>query len=243
MKQFAFAFALVVLAGPAVAATDLSTPGTPGGPIIVPDLEVCFSQPMTAAMSAVSSEVITATNLVSAVANDFTFATDRKIIHARWWGQYYNYSANMPDARTFNLFWYYGFGNCTAFPEPPFCTFVVPNNAGEALVVAPAVFEYNVDLNLDCCFGAGYQFWFVAQCGPHRELTGAGQWGRKGTSPVLGCESMFRSAYFGFPNWIPMSQIVPPSQYADASQEFTCGDCGVTPTDATTWGTIKTLYQ
>lgn len=239
MKQFAFALALVVLAGPVLAATDLSTPGTPGGPIIVPDLELCASQPMLGTATAVSSEVTP--TLESRVANDFTFSSARKIIHARWWGQYYNYSANMPDARTFNLFWYYGLQTCAAFPEPPFCTYVVPNNAGETLVAGtPSQFVYNVDLNLDCCFQGSTQFWFVAQCGLHRELAGAGQWGRKGC-PIVACESMIRSVYFGIPNWTPLSALGIANY--DASQEFDCGDCGVTPTDATTWGTIKTLYQ
>jgi hypothetical protein len=242
MKKFVLALALVsIAAGSALAVTELSTPGTPGGPVIPPNREVCWSQPMNDAMTAVSSEYISASGLESRVANDFSFTADRAIGHATWWGQYYNYSSNMPDAATFNLFWYDD-PNFNCVPTELYCTYVVPNNAGETLVVPPDRFVYNVDLNLpDCCYLADLLYWFVAQCGDHRSLPGAGQWGRKGADGIMLCESVIWSPYFGINVWTPLSALGI-SNY-DASQEFNCVDCGISPTEETTWGAIKTLYR
>jgi hypothetical protein len=241
MKKFAFAVALAAIAASsALAAIDLSAPGMPG-PNGVPNREVCWSQPYNSTATAVSSEFISASGLESRVANDFSFTTDRKIGHANWWGQYYNYSSNMPDAATFNLFWYTD-PQMSCSPGELFCVFTVPNNAGETVVVAPATFSYGVDFaNLDCCFAANALYWFVVQCGDHRSLPGAGQWGRKGADAIVLCESMIWSPYFGIPTWTPLSALGIANW--DASQEFNCIDCGPVPTENTTWGAIKTLYR
>ncbi len=43
------------------------------------------------------------------------------------------------------------------------------------------------------------------------------QSGRLASGGVVGCETMFRSAYFGYPDWTPASIVF--GQYFDASQE------------------------
>jgi hypothetical protein len=247
MKTIPFLVVLVALvAGSgliptcAQAAIDLSAPGMPG-PNGVPNREVCWSQPYSSSATAVSSEYISATGLESRVANDFSVTTDYTTIqHVTWWGQYYNYSSNMPDATTFNLFWYTD-PQMSCSPGELLCVYTIPNNAGETVVVAPAVFVYGADLNIDCCFDANALYWFVVQCGDHRSVPGAGQWGRKGAESIVLCESMIVSVYFGIPTWTPLSALGI-SDY-DASQEFDCLTCGIVPTLKTTWGGIKALYR
>jgi hypothetical protein len=79
-------------------------------------------------------------------------------------------------------------------------------------------------------------YWFMAQAMDH---TFPPQIGRVASDEVRGCRTMFRSVYFSYLDWTPVSAIfgVP----YDASQEFEC-EC-TTPTTSTRWGKIKALYR
>jgi hypothetical protein len=47
---------------------------------------------------------------------------------------------------------------------------------------------------------------------------------------------MFRSAFYSYPDWWAEDWFPP----YDFSQEF---ECGATPIQNTTWGTVKALYR
>ena len=66
----------------------------------------------------------------------------------------------------------------------------------------------------------GVRYWFSVQAGTHPFPP---QWGRLASVSLQGCYSMFRSDYFGFPNWTDTPEVF--GVDIDLSQEFECGAC------------------
>jgi hypothetical protein len=64
------------------------------------------------------------------------------------------------------------------------------------------------------------------------------QGGRLASVGVQSCDSVFKSAYFGYPDWTPGIDVFGVS--FDASQAFICG---ITATQPSTWGQIKGMYH
>ena len=99
---------------------------------------------------------------------------------------------------------------------------VIPNNAHETFVYeqdgCAIVYEYWYDVNVPV--SGGVRTWFGAQGGDHPFPP---QWGRISTLEVVGCESMFKSAFFSCPDWTPLSEVPGIYSFLDFSQEFVCG--------------------
>ena len=243
MKMFVLVAAMLMVAGSASAEDTISILGDPSGNAGVPNRDICWSAPPDWTLSGVSSEIIPSSGLETEVGSLFFLEAEATIWLARWGGTYYNYSDNMPDAAWFNLFWYDD-PNQLCAPQDLLCMYVTADNCNEML--APDGnqlddFVYETEFAIECCFAPATFYWFVVQCGDHRDLPGAGQWGRQGTPYDGICESVLRSEYFGFPDWTPMSLLGISPQ--GASSEFDCRDCGPVPTSESSWGEIKSLYR
>ena len=84
-----------------------------------------------------------------------------------------------------------------------------------------------LDLNL---------YWFGAQ---HNHIFSP-QWDRVAAIQVQLCDTVFRSGYLAYPDWVPAIDVfgVP----FDASQMFVGVECGGVGTEETSWGAIKGLH-
>jgi hypothetical protein len=198
---------------------------------------VCWSQGPNLDGLIASSEVIGAFGLETELANDFLPNAGGYIDNARWWGGYYNYIPGDPLVCDFNLRFYDDAG---CVPGAVICEYIiVSNNANETFIYDQfgfPVYEYNWDM---CCpVAQDNLYWFVAQAGDHPFPP---QWGRlEAAGGVQLCDTVFRSAFFSYPDWVPAVDVFLVS--FDCSQEFTCVDgCG-TAIERKSWGKIKALF-
>ncbi len=183
-----------------------------------------------------SSEVIGQFGLETEIANDF-YLTQNATVWAVWWGGYYNNNGcgDIGVATNWNLR-YYDDGGC------------VPLNtvseglgayANENFVYCQGgfypIFRYTADVC--CAVLANTLYWFGAQAADHAFPP---QVGRVASAGVVGCDSVFKSAYFSYPDWTPGIDVF--GVAFDASQEFELGICGIA-TQKTTWGAVKGLYR
>lgn len=77
--------------------------------------------------------------------------------------------------------------------------------------------RYRYEVPISFRAEAGQRYWFSVQA----ELWNLPQWGRLGTAGRVGCNSVLRSEYFGYPDWIIAADLGGTWDW-DASQEFVC---------------------
>jgi hypothetical protein len=241
MKKFAFVLAMsMVVAGSAYAVDPILSAGGGGNNPYDPvdsDGVVCWSQGPNLDGLIGSSEQILAFGLESELANDFLPNAGGYVDNARWWGGYYNYLLGDPLVTTFNLRFYEDAG---CVPGPVLCEYIIGSNANETFIYDQfgfPVYEYNWDT---CCpVSVDNLYWLGAQAGDHPFPP---QWGRlEAAGGVQLCDTVFKSAYFSYPDWVPAVDVFLVS--FDCSQELTCIDeCG-TAVETNSWGAIKGLYK
>lgn len=213
----------------------------PGGAPIDGGRDICWSQPGDPNENIGSSEVIGAYGLVSELANDFLLDWSSLLTNARWWGGYWN---GEPQDFRMNLR-FYGSRRPLA-PEGdrgssasgvlcyPVALLQEWLNLDCNQTPVGSVFVYDRSISLDVQHGVRY--WFSVQAADHEFPP---QWGRLGTSEMRECDTVFRSAYFAYPDWTPAPDVF--GAFFEASQEFECG--GTVPGGATTWGRVRALYR
>jgi hypothetical protein len=245
----------IVVAGGAFAANPTLHAGGRGAPNVLPHgRDVCWSEPADLEGMIASSEVIGVYALETEIVNDFWFSWDQYITTARWWGGYWNNygCGDIGYATNWNLRFYnsarrgiHGGGSGAALSElgsqclPWGIVAEYPAAyAQETFVYCQAgvypVFRYQVGVSV--YVSALGRYWFGAQAADH---TFPPQVGRIASAAVVGCDSMFKSVYFSYPDWTPAIDVF--GIAFEASQEFECG--GSTPRELTTWGTVRSLYR
>lgn len=211
--------------------------GSEGAPrVLESDREACWSEPGDLDGLLGSSEIAGMADLVTEIANDFMFSEDATITLMRWWGGSWagNGCGDHQISATWNLRIYDDAG-CT--PGHLLVEYIVGDYAGETFIYCQSglypIFVYEAPVTFAAAGGTRY--WFSAQAGDHGTVEP--QMGRLAAAVVTDCESAFRSAYFGCPDWTPAHEVFGYSY--DASQEFECGAVASRPT---TWGVIKSLW-
>jgi hypothetical protein len=200
---------------------------------------VCWSEEEDLHGYVISSNIVSEFELESECANDFVIDHDATVVEARWLGGYYCYVPGDPLLDSFNLRFYED-GGCV--PGEVIAELIIPNNANETYVSEQdgCAYLYSYWYEVSVPVAGGVRYWFGAQGGDH---TFPPQWGRLATVEVIGCESMFWSPFFGYPDWTPISEMENeiPLETTDFHQEFVCG--APTAVLPSSWGTIKGLYE
>jgi hypothetical protein len=201
-----------------------------------PSRDTCWSEPPDLNGQIGSSEQMLMYGLESEIANDFV-VSGSVITKASWaWAWYDEYACGShPSTPGFNLRFYEDTGcmpgsiiadlSITGFEEEYLGCFET--------VGIDDLFRATTDISVNVVPGQTY--WCGVQVKDH---TFPPQAGRLAASVVTDCESMFKSAYFGFPNWTRTRDVWGFSW--DASQEFWCG---VTPVQGTSWSRIRALFR
>ncbi len=254
-----FLIALCVAGGTALAGTpEAFHPGCSPPNVVGSARDVCWSEPADLNGLIASSEQIPAYGFETEIANDFILPQDC-ITHVTWWGGYYNEDTPCSSGITtpgFNLKFYQDAG---CMPDVSPYTWIAvtagyftEQSAGCQSGVFP-LFKW--DANIAARVRPGEIFWFSAQMLAHPFPP---QSGRLGAGTVTGCDSAFRSVYFGYPDWTPAIDVF--GEWFDASQEFTCSESasciGAPPppppadvqdprsrSEKASWGSIKSLYR
>ena len=216
---------IAVVAGGAQAANPSLTAGGGGMSVLSGDRDAVWSEPPNFDGLLASSEVIGVYGLQTEIANDFYVAGSVTIGIARWWGGYYNNygCSDIGYATNWNLR-FYDDGGC------------IPNSVVyEAVGVASnetyvycqsgiyPIFKYQYD-GVSLPVQANTLYWFGAQAADH---TFPPQVGRVASAGVVSCDTVFKSAYFSYPDWTPAIDVF--GVAFDASQEFEQG--GIPPPD------------
>lgn len=241
MKKIAFVIALsFVVAGSALAINPSLMAGGAGPQnILNTSRAVVWSEPVDLEGLIASSEVIGAFALETEIANDFYLTSSNTIATARWWGGYYNNNscADIGVATNWNLR-FYDDGGCV-----PLTTLAeyLGTLSNETSIYCQGglypIFEYCAPVSFQVA--ANTLYWFGAQVADHAFPP---QCGRVASAGIVGCDTVFKSAYFSYPDWTPAIDVF--GVAFDASQEFSdSADCGGVPTNSTTWGAIKGLYR
>jgi hypothetical protein len=237
MKKFAFVLALsFVVAGSALAINPSLNAGGGGMNVVESGRSVVWSEPANLDGLIASSEVIAQFGLETEIANDFFLTANNTITIARWWGGYYNNNgcSDIGIATNWNLR-FYDDGGCV-----PLTTLseTLGAFANETFVYCQGgfypIFKYEVATSVPVTGNTLY--WFGAQAADHAFPP---QCGRIASASVVGCDTVFKSAYFSFPDWTPGIDVF--GVAFDASQEFE--NFCITPTEKTTWGAVKALYR
>ncbi len=237
MKTFALVLALsLVVPGAALAINPSLSAGGGGMNVVDSGRSVCWSQPANLGGLIASSEIIGHFGIETELANDFFLTNGGSICLARWWGGYFNnYSC---DDIGFGTYWILRFYD-DAFSVPGVFLYEAMVLADEHFCYCQGglypIFKYEADISFGAV--ANTLYWFGAVAADHAFPP---QVGRVATCGILGCETVFKSAYFSYPEWTPAS-VVFGVEY-EASQEFDCTRCAV-PIEKTTWGAVKRLYR
>jgi hypothetical protein len=183
-----------------------------------------------------SSEVIGEFSLETELANDFFIAGGGILSSARWWGGYYNNNgcSDIGIAQNWNLR-FYDDGGCV-----PLSTVAEYLGAytNETNVYCQGgfypIFVYQTGVSVPVT--ANTLYWFGAQAADHAFPP---QCGRVASAGVVGCDTVFKSVYFSYPDWTPGIDVF--GVAFDASQELEV--FGIVPVEKTTWGAVKGLYR
>ncbi len=224
MRKVALVLLLSAVASGETLAVNPTVSGGGGGGtnVLNSGRDVLWSEPPDLDGLIASSEVIGQLALETEIANDFYLPNDNILGLARWWGGYYNNNGcgDIGVATHWNLR-FYDDGGC------------VPLNTISESV---GVFAYETSVY---CQGGFYPifryeagvfanvtgntlYWFGAQAADHAFPP---QVGRVASGVVVGCDSVFKSAYFSYPDWTPGIDVF--GMAFDASQEFEDG--GIPP--------------
>jgi hypothetical protein len=228
MRMGALVLVLGVVAAGGAQAADLSPGAGGGGMNVVPSGRwVVWSEPANLDGVVASSEVISEDGFETETANDFVLNEDIRISRARWWGAYWSVvdCNDIGYATHWNLRFYED-GGCL----PSAVVYEQVNvPASETYVSCQSglypICKYEAE-NLSFDPQIYVRYWFGAQASDHGSPP---QVGRLASAAVVGCESAFKSEYFGYYDWVPVSD--PFGQSFDVSQEFEGGD--IPPPD---WG-------
>lgn len=211
-----------------------SASAMPGsGRRIEPSRDVCWSEPADIDDAKISSDVICQYGLESEVANDFRIDTDGTIVKAIGYGGPYNWVEGDPDIFAYNLRFYTD-ANCRpdALLESFLHAAAIETFLGLDAYGYPT---YKLEIPIAFSVIGGTRYWFSLQADDHPFPP---QWGRQGTGGrVTWCDTMFRSAFFGYPDWVPASDIGP----WDAAQEFECGI--PVAAESSSWGRVRALFR
>jgi len=239
MRKVALAFMLsLVVAGGALAVNPSLMAGGGGAPNVVDSgREVCWSEPADLNGLIASSEQILSAGLETECANDFYFPIDQYVTQARWWGGYWNNSVACDPGFYTALanVRFYDDGGCV--PASVLAEYLNQNCHETSIGCQQAyypMFSYYVDVAVN--FNANSLYWFGAQIADHPFPPQAG---RLAAAAVTNCDTVFKSAYFAYPDWTPAIDVF--GQAFDCSQEFNCN--GIIAVQKTTWGSIKGLYR
>jgi hypothetical protein len=234
MRTFVFVLALGLIAGSAAAEDWPILTGGGGGFLPLDgDRVVVWEDPPNLEGLIGSSEQILSLNLESELANDFFFEVETTVREWTWWGGYFNYVPGDPLITAFNL-WFYNDGG------------YIPGD----ILANPNILDFDEEFIYDqggfpiyeyhCCFEMVFVpnlYWFTAQADDHPFPP---QWGRLAAEFIQAVDTMFKSPYFGVPDWLPATVVF--GEPYEASQRL--GDvCGPVPTEETSWGAIKVLFQ
>lgn len=207
-------FALMVVAPGAMAAEPTVISPREGMPRGAQEsLNVIWSQPADLNGSKISSEIISQLDLVSEVANDFSYPTDTRVTSVAWWGGPYEWESGDPEITIFNIHFYDDNG-CSPgnlveyyFEVEPTRSLVGDDGLGQP------VYRYEAPVSVPILGGQTY--WVSVQADYHFSPP---QWGRQQATASAACESMILSDYFGYPSWAPASGIA--GEPWDASHEL-----------------------
>ncbi len=242
MKKFTLVLALsFVVAGSAFAINPNLTGGGGGMNVLDTGRTVLWSEPVNLDGLIASSEIIGQFALETELANDFYLTSDATILVAIWWGGYYNNNgcSDVGYGTNWNLR-LYDDGGCVPMSvlNETLCAF-----ANENFIYCQGgfypIFKYCA--SVDWPLTANTLYWFGCNACDHAFPP---QVGRVASAGVVGCDTVFKSAYFSYPDWTPGIDVF--GVAFDASQEFGSSpyDCDtIIPTTNTTWGAIKMLYR
>jgi hypothetical protein len=238
MRKVALVLVLsCVAAGGALAVNPSLSAGGGGMNVLDTGRTVVWSEPPNLDGLIASSEVIGQFALETELANDFFLPGDYWIAIARWWGGYYNNNgcSDIGVATNWNLR-FYDDGGCVPLNTISETMGVFAN---ETFVYCQGgfypIFKYE-DTALSLQLQANTLYWFSAQAADHAFPP---QCGRVASADVVGCDTVFKSAYFSYPDWTPGIDVF--GVAFDASQEFE--EYHIVPTERTTWGAVKGLYR
>jgi hypothetical protein len=236
MKTLVLVLVLCALAAGFVHAADplLFSPAVGGHNYVPGGRDICWSEPADLNDAKISSEIIGAYGLESEVANDFMVPDDTLIDVAYGYGGYYNWVPGDPPITSLN--WkFYDDAGCV--PNTLLNTFT---GLGTEIFIGYDAYgwpTYKYVLNVAQTVNGGELYWFSLQAADHPYPP---QWGRQGTGGIVtNCDTMFKSAFFSYPNWTPAGDLGP----WDAAQEFECQPEIPTPTQETSWGAVRELFR
>ncbi len=217
MRKVALVLLLsLAVAGGAFAANPSLSAGGGGMNVLNSGRQVVWSEPPNLEGLIASSEVIGDFGLETEIANDFTIPWSSGGIYiARWWGGYYNGNGcgDIGVATNWNLRLYDDNGCAPGSLLQEF----IGQHTNETFVHCQAgsypIFQYEASVSFSILSDTRY--WFSSQASSHGFPP---QVGRLASASVVGCESMFRSAYFSFPDWTWSLDVF--GLDFEASQEF-----------------------
>jgi hypothetical protein len=225
MLKFLLCLALCFVVGTAMATTPALFHAGSGPPNVVPSgRDACWSEPADLNGLIGSSEQILSQGLETELANDFVPTDD--ISRVTFWGGFWNNSTPCASGITtpgFNLKFYDDVGCVPGnLIANVVATSFIETSVGCQAAAYP-MFKWDVDVNVSVT--SGNLYWFGAQLRDHLFPP---QGGRLAAAVVTGCDAMFQSAYFGYPDWTPAIDVF--GVAFDSSQEFAC-NCGIPPPD------------
>ncbi len=240
MRKVALVLALSFVAAGGALAVNPSIMAGGGGTqnVLNSGRDVVWGEPPDLDGLIASSEVIGQLALETEIANDFWVDHDGSIDCACWWGGYYNNNGcgDIGIATNWNLR-FYDDGGCVPLSV---LAETVGAFAYETSVYCQGglypVFQY--EAGVDFQITGNTLYWFGAQASDH---TFPPQVGRIASAGVVGCDSVFKSAYFSYPDWTPGIDVF--GVAFDASQEFREYCILPVGTQRTTWGAVKGLYR
>lgn len=210
-------------------------PGSGDHNVVSGGRDVCWSEPADLEGDAYSSEIIDMYGLVTECANDFILEGNL-ITKVIFWGEWEGVPNCEPPQATpgFNFKFY---EDQACLPGALIADLSITDFTEEEVGCWNGFYpqyKWSADVSVDIV--AGNRYWFVAQMKDH---VFPGQHMRIGAFDVTGCESAFKSAFFSYPDWVPISDLE--GNVWDASQEFECEQG--TAVEVTSWGRIRTLYR
>jgi hypothetical protein len=240
MRKVALALVLSFVAAGGALGVNPSIMAGGGGAHNVVDSgrDVCWSEPADLNGLIASSEQMLAYGLETECANDFYFTVSQNNLwRARWWGGYWN-NAVACDPGFYTALAnvrFYDDGGCV--PANVLSEYVNQDCHETSIGCQQGyypLFSYYVDVWT--VFDVNTLYWFGAQIADHPFPPQAG---RLAAAAVTNCDTVFKSAYFAYPDWTPAIDVF--GQAFDCSQEFECN--GIIAVQKTTWGSVKGLFR
>jgi hypothetical protein len=220
-------FLSLAVAGGAFAANPSLSAGGGGMNVLDSDRAIVWSELPNLDGLIASSEVIGDLGLETEIANDFMISQfNTGITVARWWGGYYNGSGcgEIGVATNWNLRLYEDAG-CT--PGNLFLEALGQYSNENAVYCQAGIYPiFQYEANVWFPIMTDTRYWFSAQASSHAYPP---QVGRVASASTVGCTTVFRSAFFSFPDWTASTEVF--GVEYDASQEFE--DADIPPPD---WG-------